>query len=135
MKHAVRVGAALSLGLATGLAGAGPMAMTVKEIMGKLNKGPYALTPNLKRNLQKDDPDWSEIQDQAKAYANLAGALGQAQPPRGEKASWEKLAKEYADSAKALEQAVQKKDKAGALAAHAKLSQACTVCHKAHRNN
>jgi hypothetical protein len=135
MNRWTRTKVLVTLGLAAGLAGATTTAMTVKEIMGKLNKGPYALTPNLKRGLQKDDPDWGEIQDEAKQYVNLVSDLGKAQPPKGDQASWEKLTKEYAAIAKTLEQAVQKKDKTSALAAHGKMSQVCTVCHKAHRND
>jgi hypothetical protein len=122
-----------SVGLAAGLVHAATLAMTAKEIMGKLNKGPNALTPNLKRLLQKDDPDWGEIQSEAKEYATLTVALNKANPPMGDKASWDKLTKDYADIAKALEDAVKKKDKGSALAVHTRLSRACTNCHRVHR--
>jgi hypothetical protein len=119
--------------LATSLAGAATGALTVKDIMGKLNKGPNALTITLKRALQKDNPDWADIQEQAKEYAELAGALGKAEPPMGDKASWDKLTKDYADTARAMNEAVQKKNQQGALAAHNKLTKACTACHRVHR--
>jgi hypothetical protein len=133
MKRSTRWGIIVIFVAATGLAAAADRVMTAKEIMGKLNKGPNALTPNLKRELQKDVPDWVEIEAEAKQYATLTAALGKAAPAKGDKNSWARLTKDYAESAKALDVAVQGKNKNAALAAHAKLSSACMNCHKAHR--
>ncbi len=132
MNRVTRIGVLVVFGLTAGLAGAGKL-MTVKQIMGKLNKGPNALTPSLKRSLQKDQPDWTQIQEQSKEYATLSTELTKTTPPRGDKASWEKLTKEYAAAAKSLEVASAKRDKGAALAAHGKLTKACSACHKAHR--
>lgn len=132
MKRVTRIGVLVVFGLTAGLAGAAKM-RTVKEIMGKLNKGPKALTPSLKRSLQKDQPDWQDIQDKSKEYANLAVELTKTTPPRGDKASWDKLTKDYAALAQSLETASAKKDKTAALSAHGKLTKACSACHKAHR--
>jgi hypothetical protein len=132
MNRVTRIGVLVVFGLTAGLAGAGKL-MTVKQIMGKLNKGPNALTPSLKRSLQQDQLDWKQIQDQSKEYANLSAELTKTNPPRGDKASWEKLTQEYAAVAKSLETASANKDKAAALAAHSKLTKACSACHKVHR--
>ena len=123
----------IALFVAASLCSAANPAMSVKEIMGKLNKGPKAMTLAIKRALQAPSPSWDEIQKETQEYANLVKALGQAEPPTGDKSSWEKLTSEYVASATALDQAVQKKDKSAALAAHGKITRSCLNCHKAHR--
>ena len=132
MSRVTRIGVLVVFGLTAGLAGAGKL-RTVKEIMGKLNKGPNALTPTLKRGLKEDQPDWPQLQAQSKEYATLSAELAKLSPPRGDKTSWDKLTKEYAEAAKSLETATTKKDKDAALAAHAQLNKACSACHKAHK--
>jgi hypothetical protein len=109
---------------------------TVKEAMSKLNKGPASLCPLVGKAIKADPPNWDEIQKESKQVLVLADALVKNDPPRGDKASWDKLAKAYWASAKELDDAAQKKDKNGAAAAHAKLasSAGCNGCHKAHRN-
>jgi cytochrome c556 len=107
--------------------------LTVKEIMGRVNKGPTAVFPAVRKNLNADAPDWAELQKQAKEIATLAEAMTKKDPPRGEKASWEKFSKDYAAEAKALADAAQKKDKDGMIGLHAKITKACSACHMAHR--
>lgn len=108
-------------------------ALTVKDIMGRLNKGRGALTTVLKKELLAGSPNWGEIQPQAHEYAELAGQLAGQQPPKGDHASWVRMSKDYADAAQALAAAADHKDKAAALAAHTRLAQSCNACHKAHR--
>src|SRR5437899_13014311 len=74
----------------------------VKAIMGKLNKGPKAMTVALRKDLSADDPDWRKIQQDAKEFAKLAAAMRKNEPPKGSKESWEQLTKQYAEYAKAL---------------------------------
>jgi hypothetical protein len=134
MNAVVRGGIVAAVALTFGLGGAVALApATAKDIMGKLNKGPSSLFPNLKRELQKDEPDWADVQAQTKEYASLAASLSQARPPKGTKESWVKLTQDYAAAAKTMNDAAQKKDKSAALAAHNKLQKACMACHNAHR--
>jgi hypothetical protein len=107
----------------------------VKAIMGKLNKGPKAMTAALKKDLGADEPDWVKIQKDAKEFAKLATAMGKNEPPKGSKESWEQLTKQYAEYGKALEEAAQKKDKTAAKLAHGKLSTPmfCKSCHSVHK--
>jgi cytochrome c556 len=106
---------------------------SVKEIMGKANK-PTGIYFNLGQDLKDDNPAWPDIQKEAEDLAKLANSLRKAAPPRGDKDSWGKLTKAYADNAKALVQASAKMDQAAARAAHAKMGgNACMNCHKAHR--
>ena len=129
----MRVAVWLAIAILT-LAGAatadGPNA---KEIMGKANK-PTGIYFTLALDLKDDNPSWPDIQQEAKDLSKLAAALRQATPPRGDKESWDKLTKSYADNAKALEQATAKMDQKAAQAAHARMGgDACMNCHKAHR--
>ena len=125
---------ALALLLVNRPAGAGTAdAPTVKEIMKKANS-PTGIYANLGQDLKDDNPSWPDIQQEAKDLAKLASQLRQATPPRGDKDSWDKLTKAYADNAKTLAQATAKMDQAAARAAWATMGgDACKTCHKAHR--
>src|SRR5262245_32969286 len=94
---------------------------TIKEIMGKLNK-PGGLRPNLGQDLMADEPDWDEIQKQAKEFAALAAMLGKNTPPVGDAGSWQRLTAAYAADAAALDAAAKNKDLKATKAVHARLS-------------
>jgi hypothetical protein len=117
-----------------GLAGAADKPHDIKEIMNKLNK-PVAIGPNLGKDLKEDDLDWDEIQRETKEYAQYAEDLGKNDPPRGDKGSWSNLTKAYADNAKQMDFSAQQKDRKGTQAAHKKLMDSCTACHKVHRKD
>jgi len=104
----------------------------VKEIMGKVNK-PTGLYFNVAKELKESDPMWDDIKADAKEIARLGAVLGKNDPPKGDKDSWQKLTKAYADNTKALEAAVAKMDKEAAKAASDKIGKSCEVCHKAHK--
>jgi cytochrome c556 len=106
---------------------------TIKEIMNKLNKGTDCTMQFLRKELRTEEPNWDAVQEQTRKFAELAEALGKKDPPRGEKDSWEKLTKAYAEHAKALDEAAKSKDKTAAKAAHAKLAGSCKACHDAHK--
>jgi hypothetical protein len=106
---------------------------SIKEIMGKLNKGPTSMTPTLGKALKEDEPGWDAIQKTTKEFVELAECLGKNEPPKGDKKSWEKLTNDYARIAKELDAAVRKKNKEEAQLAHVKLTQACKNCHLAHK--
>jgi hypothetical protein len=112
--------------------GGGPPS-PIKEIMGKLTKGPESLTPMLHRELQEENPPWEMIQGQTQEFARLAAALGTHMPPRGSPESWARLTGEYAEAAAALDQAARARDREAAVAAHRKLSGSCKGCHDEHR--
>lgn len=108
-------------------------APTIKEVMGKLTKGPNSLTSVIGKELSSDKVAWDDLKKQSKEFAEFAEALGKNKPPKGDEQSWEKLTKAYADSAQALAMASDKMDKKAAVAAHDKLKGACMSCHRAHR--
>ena len=110
-----------------------PDAPTVKEIMKKANS-PTGIYANLVQDLKDANPSWPDIQQEAKDLAALVDQLPQATPPRGDKASWEKLTAAYADSAQKLQKATAAMDQDAARAAWQKMGgQTCKTCHAAHR--
>ena len=123
----------LALFVAASLCSAANPAMSVKEIMGKLNKGPKSLTQLLRKELQAAQPPWEEIQNQTREYVTLTTDLCKCEPSKGDADSWAKLTKQYVDAAQALDGAAQKKDQAAAMAAHGRITRSCAACHRAHR--
>ena len=91
-------------------------APSLGEIMRKLNGGTNSMTRNLELDLKEDDPDWEAIQESTAEYTKLVAGLQKGTPRKGDKASWEKLAKGYADNARALDAAARKQDRKTASA-------------------
>jgi cytochrome c556 len=108
---------------------------TIEDIMKKVNKPRVGLHSDVGNALKAATVNWDTIQAKTKEYATMADFLGKNDPPKGTKASWEKLTKTYADDAKALNAAAEKMDKATVTSLHKKLSGECMACHKAHREN
>jgi cytochrome c556 len=132
MQRTTRLLTLASLVVLVGAALAQDKVPTIKEIMTRVNK-PGGLYPTISKELKADDTDWDEARAQSKAIAKMAAALGKNTAPMGDPLSWAKLTKEYADNARALDDAVAKRDKAAANAARARLGgEACKSCHKAH---
>lgn len=106
---------------------------SIKEVMARLHKGENPPIAAIKKHLQSEPPNWAEVQKLSHEFATLTATLSSSTPPKGDKASWASLTKGYADTARELDAAAQKKDKTASLAARDKLAAACTNCHKAHR--
>lgn len=123
----------LSLDQATGQDKDKDKVPTIKEIMGKLNKGENSLCPTLGKALKADSVNWTDIQPKTKEFQEFADALGKNPPPKGEKSNWEKLTKAYAAAAKELNDAAVKMDQKAAQAAQTTLANACKACHTEHR--
>jgi hypothetical protein len=105
----------------------------VKDIMGKLNKGPQSLLPTISMALRADSPAWDTIQPGTQEVVRLVTAMSQADPPRGSKDSWKTQTAAYLDSATALEKAAQAKDRDAAVAVSDKMAKSCMGCHREHR--
>jgi len=106
---------------------------SIKAIMTKAHKGGDSLLATVGKDLKAADPDWEDVQKKTKELVKLGTSLGKNEPPKGEKASWEKLTKSYLDTAKQLDKGAQAKEKSKAVAAHTKLTKMCAACHKAHK--
>ena len=105
----------------------------IRQIMGKLAKGPGSLTDVIGNELKQETPPWETIQGQAKEYAQSAAELGTYEPPKGAKESWAKLTAEFAESGAELERAAMAKDKEAARLSHDQLKNSCNACHQEHR--
>jgi cytochrome c556 len=106
---------------------------SVEDIMKKVNKRKAGLHDQVKEALKGGSPDWAAVQKETKEYSALADFLGKNDPPKGDKASWERMTKAYAANAKKLNEAAEKKDLSGAQASIDALSKSCMGCHRAHR--
>lgn len=114
--------------------GAGPGGNPkLKAIMTKVGKGPQSLQNSLKEAMKEEKPGWDAIGPKAKEYAQLASDTGSFDPPRGDKSSWAKLTKAFAESASDLDKAAQAKDKEKTLTALDSLGNSCQSCHREHR--
>jgi hypothetical protein len=123
---------ALLAGCLTSL-GADDKDPTIKEIMTKAHKGGDAILSKLGKDLKADKPDWDADAKLSAELVKLGTALGKNKPPKGEKESWEKLTKAYVETAKALDAAIEKKEKKDAVEDQKKLAGMCKDCHTAHR--
>ena len=98
---------------------------TIKQIMAKLHKGAKAPLKTVQTQLKGDSPDWSKVETEAKIIEKFGAFLPKAEPPKGEKASYEKLAKAYEKNAKALKEAAEKEDLTKARDATKGLGKSC----------
>lgn len=119
------------------LAGAAPVTADDKnpsneEIMKKLH-GKTGAHKLIKKALADGSTDWDAIATHAKLYSDLSNLLEKNKPDMGDVKSWQKLSKSYAADAKALSEAVAKKDKEAVKTVFAKLSDSCDACHELHR--
>jgi cytochrome c556 len=108
---------------------------SVKKIMADLHKGAKGHLNKAKAALKGESPDWAVVAKEGKLIHKNGEWLVKNDPPKGDKESWEKLAKAYAAEGKALEEAGEKEDLAKAKAATKKLSASCKTCHSAHKDD
>jgi cytochrome c556 len=108
---------------------------TIKKVMQTLHKGKTSPLVTVKAALKGDSPDWTSVQKEAKVFATYGAALPKNDPPRGDKESYEKLAKAYALASESLESSAKKEDLKGSRDALKKISSLCMPCHKDHRPN
>jgi cytochrome c556 len=122
-------------GLVSGPAGATSDDETpsIKKVMSKLHKGKTAPLSVLKTALKGESPDWTTVQKEAKTYATYSAAMPKNDPPRGEKESYETLAKAYASAGKSLEESAEKEELKGSRDALKTITNSCMACHKNHR--
>jgi hypothetical protein len=105
----------------------------IKDVMKALFKTKTSGLAKLKSELQANPTPWASIEKSTSEIVDLISALGKNTPPRGDKASWEKLTVALHENSKALDNAAKAKDKSSADAAVKKISTACQSCHEAHK--
>lgn len=107
-------------------------AVDIESIMKKNHGKKGGLIPAITELVNKDMV--AKASAQAKQVATLAADLGKSKPKKGEQKSWDELTKAYADAAKDLSDAVEKKDADGAKSALNIINGSCKSCHEAHSN-
>jgi hypothetical protein len=113
---------------------AGGKVPSIEEIMDKAHANKTGLRAKISDEAKKASPDWATIQKQSKEFVGLAEALAKNDCPKGDKTSWQKLTKEYAEQVKDLDKAAAKKDAKALTAANQKLNANCASCHEKHRD-
>ena len=103
----------------------------IEEIMKKAHGGAKAYIKAVNKAVK--DKKWDDAAPTAKAWAAIAPHLSSFDPPKGDKASWKKMADAYGKQVKELEAAVKEKDEKAAKAALGKIQKGCGSCHKAHK--
>jgi cytochrome c556 len=126
--------AVIALLFGVGIVLAGSKVPSVEEIMEKAHANKTGLRAKIADEVKAASPDWATIQKQTKEFVTLAEALAKNSPPKGDKKSWEKLSKEYAEQVKDLDKAAAKKDAKAVTAANQKLNGNCQGCHDVHRD-
>ena len=106
-------------------------ATTVKDIMKATHtkEGPLNKVPQAVKNSQWDDAS-KLVQDLLKAGDDLGKA---AAPKKGTMESWAKFVKEYQTEAKAVSDAIGKKDRGAFKDAFDSLNMLCRDCHAKHK--
>jgi len=105
---------------------------SIKKIMAKLH-GKKAALPSIKAALKSDSPNWEKVQKDAKIYAEYSALLAKNDPPRGDKADYDKLAESLASAGKSLEKAADKEELKGSRDALKKIGASCKPCHDSHK--
>lgn len=127
--------AVFGLGALGSLADAQDEGASIKKVMGKLHGKGKGLLPSVGKALQSESPNWGEIKKGSKVIVELAMTITEAEPPKGDKAAYNKLMAAYLASAKDLNEAAEAEDAGKAKAAAKKLGGTCKTCHTAHKGN
>ncbi len=106
---------------------------TARQIMTKIHKGRNNPFATVKAQLRQSSPNWAKVASAAEVIEKYGSALPKARAPRGNRASFEKLAQAYASNTKTLKEAAEQKDLASAREATENIGGSCKTCHSAHR--
>jgi cytochrome c556 len=105
----------------------------ITVIMKKCHKPKTGYRDLVAVEVEKKPPKWDDIQKMTKDFVTQASALPKLDPPKGTKASWQKLTAAYLVDVKALDEATAKKDVKAVKTANDKLAGGCMDCHDLHR--
>lgn len=120
----------LALALTIGGAAAKPLAdWETSDIMKKVNGKKGAVG---KASAAVKDGKWDDAAKETEALKH-GEDLVKNKPNKGDKESWEKLAKAYGTSTAALVSAIEKKDKAAFEKSAGAINKSCKTCHDSHK--
>jgi len=106
----------------------------IRQVMMRMfGRNPQALRRSLEANLKADPPAWAAIQTGTAELVKLSGDVGKADPPKGSKESWNKLAGGLIATAKDLDKAAQAKNLADVRTANESIGKMCNACHDQHK--
>ena len=87
----------------------------------------------LKTQVGAAKTDWDAIQKNTKEITKLGEALDEAEPEKGDKESWKKLAGKFGENTKALNDAAEAKDLDKVKASQKTIGGSCKSCHDLHK--
>jgi hypothetical protein len=105
---------------------------STKKVMDKLYVGKQSLAAVLFRDIRKDEPDWQTDEKNLAEMIRLMSMLTKQKPPRGSQEAWDKLVRDYVDTAEVMRQNVRERRLQPARASMEKLGAACDECHDNH---
>ncbi len=109
---------------------------TFQKVMEDNFSGKKNVHRAVKKALEADSIDWTEVAKLMKKYgiaADLVAKHAKTKPEKGDEKSWAKLTVQFAAQTKDLDAAIAKKDKDKALGVIEKLHDTCEACHEDHR--
>jgi hypothetical protein len=104
----------------------------VFNAMTALASGRDSLIPSVKREFERDEPDWEKLGRQTAEVVRVVAIVAKSTQPKGSRESWVKHTGTLTASAAELSRAVQKRDKPAGLAVYKAMKTQCAVCHKEH---
>jgi hypothetical protein len=105
----------------------------IRQVMKKMNDPKQGLLPAVGAELAADEPPWDKLGGQARDLVRMSDDLGQNDPPKGSKESWQQQTKALADLAAELDRAVQSRDRDKAKTAQENMTRSCKACHREHK--
>ena len=108
-----------------------PDTTTIMKALFKKGSGKFNTA--LKKQVDASPTDWTELQKTTEEIAKNGKALAKAEPEKGDKDSWKKMADKFGENTKALDDAADAKDLTKVKAAQKAIGGSCKSCHDAHR--
>lgn len=103
---------------------------SIEDVMKKVTSKKGAVA---KANAAVKDGKWEDAAKVSKDIKKGGEDLGKNEPHKGDKDSWKKLTKTFADNTKAMVDAIDKKDKDAFEKASKAIGGSCKTCHDSHK--
>jgi len=122
---------ALTLGVGAITASENKADLTISDIMKKGHAKTGGTIANLKAAVK--DKKWDDAKKAGAELKTFGDGLPGLKPPKGDDASWKKLAGEYKANTNAAAAAADKMDAEGVTKALTAIGGSCGGCHKVHK--
>ncbi len=104
-----------------------------EDIMKGLFKKGTGKFNTLKTQVNASPVKWEDIEKTTKEIHELGASLEKAEPEKGSKESWKKLAGKFGENTKTLHEAAEAKDLDKVKAAQKSIQTSCKACHDVHK--